>query len=300
MNAREELQRLVARLSDYESRHLLSAVQNVAEGERFWEGDVGVFYNEYVKARGFAITGNLTSVVPAGISDDEGIFAPIPIVKSYPDAARVELPSPGDTASELFQTIRRRKSRREYSGADLTIDQLSRLLYFAAGMTGAIEAYDYTRLPLRAFPSTGGLQSAELYMCVNRVDTLETGLYHYRPLDHALECIQPGDHSRAVGELALGQPWVAASAVVLMVTGYYERLRWKYGERAYRYMCMDVGCLTQNVYLVGESLGLGVCAIAGFVDDAAERLLAINGRDEMALLLLCIGVPGDPPDPAVT
>ncbi|MBW7883909.1 MAG: SagB/ThcOx family dehydrogenase, partial [Caldilineaceae bacterium] len=89
--------------------------------------------------------------------------------------------------------------------------------------------------------------------------------------------------------LSLGQPYVASAAAVFLISGYYERLRWKYGERAFRYMCMDVGFLAQNIYLVGEALKLGVCAIAGFVDDAVEDLLGINGQDEVGLLLVTVG-----------
>src|SRR5262249_49573200 len=90
--------------------------------------------------------------------------------------------------------------------------------------------------------------------------------------------------------LALGQPWVEGAAVVFIISGSYERLRWKYAERAYRFMCIDAGLVAQNVHLLAEGLGLGACAIAGFADDAVQRLLAIDGQDEMALVLICVGV----------
>jgi SagB-type dehydrogenase family enzyme len=79
---------------------------------------------------------------------------------------------------------------------------------------------------------------------------------------------------------------------VFMITGCFDRLRWKYGERAYRYMCMDIGYLGQSLYLVGEALGLGVCAIAGFMDDAIEQFLGVDGRDEIPLLLTTVGIVG--------
>ena len=75
-----------------------------------------------------------------------------------------------------------------------------------------------------------------------------------------------------------------------MLTGYYDRLRWKYGERAYRYMCMDTGFLAENLYLAAEAMGLGACAIAGFIDDAVEKLLGVDGKSEVVLLLATVGV----------
>ena len=113
-----------------------------------------------------------------------------------------------------------------------------------------------------------------------------------QPLQHALELVRDGNHGRAMRELALDLEFVERSAAVLVVTGSFARLRWKYGERAYRYMCVDVGCLTQNLYLVGEALGLAVCAIAGFVDAGVERLLAVDGEDEVAMLLVAISASG--------
>jgi SagB-type dehydrogenase family enzyme len=56
-------------------------------------------------------------------------------------------------------------------------------------------------------------------------------------------------------------------------------------------MCIDTGYLGQNIYLVAEALGLGACAIAGFVDDALEQLLGVDGKNEMILLLTAVGVP---------
>lgn len=54
-------------------------------------------------------------------------------------------------------------------------------------------------------------------------------------------------------------------------------------------MCVDIGYLGQNIYLVAEALG--ACAIAGFVDDALEQLLGVDGKNEMILLLTAVGVP---------
>ena len=56
---------------------------------------------------------------------------------------------------------------------------------------------------------------------------------------------------------------------------------------------MDVGFLGENLYLVAEALNLGACAISGFAQDAAEELLGVDGKRELALLLLTIGMRSD-------
>jgi SagB-type dehydrogenase family enzyme len=294
MSVKEELQKLVDVLSDYECGHLLNAVQDIASGERFWESDIGILYNEYVKARYFNVSRNLPNVIPAGLVAEEGIFAPIPIVKSYAGASRVELPRPERISATFSETLLRRRSRRDYTGESISLGRLSTLLQHACGSTDFVAGYGYTRLPLRSFPSAGGLQAPEVYLAAVAVDGLPPGLYHYYPVDHVLESLKPGDYGQTLRGVALGQPYIETSAVVFVITGYYERLRWKYGERAYRYMCMDAGFLGENLCLAAEALGLGACAIAGFIDDVLEELCGINGQDEMVLLLMTVGVPRNP------
>ena len=47
-------------------------------------------------------------------------------------------------------------------------------------------------------------------------------------------------------------------------TALVARGKWKYRQRAYRYIYMDAGHIGQNLYLAGTAVGLGVCAVAPF------------------------------------
>ncbi len=288
-SAKAELRRLVDLLSEYESQHLLAVVSDVSAGERFWEHDIGLLYNEYVKARYFDLSRNLSSIIPAGPAHDDEPFAPIPLVKSYPDAPRFQLPAATGAPLSVTDAITRRRSRRDYVDRPLTSDQLSTLLHFGVGTSGYGAGYGYRRWPLRTFPSSGGLQVPEVYVAIRDVTDIEPGLYHYQSVDHALELLTRGGHDTILAAIGIGQPYIATAAAVFAITGYYARANWKYGARAFRYMCMDVGFAGENLYLVAEALGLGVCAVAGFIDDALERLLGVDPHDEIPMLLLTVG-----------
>lgn len=162
-------------------------------------------------------------------------------------------------------------------------------LQFGVGTTGFDAGYGYRRWPLRSFPSSGGLQTPEIYVAVRDVSALEPGLYHYEDVHHALELLRPGPNDTLLATLGIGQTWIAAAPVVIVMTGYYARARWKYGARAFRYMCMDVGFATENLCLVAESLRLGACAVAGFIDDALERLLGVDPQAEIPMVMLTVG-----------
>lgn len=284
LTAREELQRLLSVLSEYECKHLLSTARDIAAGERFWEGDIGILYNEYVKIR-YRQAGPPSAEAEV----DTGIFAAIPLVKCYPRAQRIQLPAPDRLNAELSEVLSNRRSRRDYSGASISLLQVSTLLQYACGTTGFSSGYDYNRFPFRTFPSSGGLQSPEVYLFVNAVDSLPCGLYHYHPIDHVLECLKGEDYRSRLRTFAFDQSYLETSALVFAITGCYERLRWKYEERAYRYICMDAGFLAENLYLVAEALGFGACATSGFAEDSMQEILEIDGKDEIVLLLVTVG-----------
>jgi SagB-type dehydrogenase family enzyme len=280
----DELQLIVEALSEDEREVLLDVARDITRGERFWEMDCGLFYNEFTKQRFFRVGRHLAH----GPSEDR--FVPIPVSKSYHDARRVPLPSPEQLDAGLGEILMRRRSRREFSGTPLSASEISTLLAHACGVTAHVPAYGYSRLPLRSFPSHGALQSPEFYLSVQAVDGVAPGIYHFHPGDHALECLHEDNHAELIRSVAFEEEYVGRASVVLAVTGCYERLRWKYGERAFRFMCLDAGFAGENVYLVGEAMGLGVCAVSGFAQDKLEELLGINGRDEIALILLAVGV----------
>jgi len=287
MSSKEEITQLLGALSEYECGHLLAAFQNVAAGERFWETEISAVYNEHVKTR---MSNAGVESIPAAPATEAGIFAPIPIVKSYPGAERIELPAPAKLEMPLGEVLLQRRSRRDYTGGAISTSQLATLLHYACGVTGSTPGYGYRCLPLRAFPSSGGLQAPEIYVSVQAVDGVAHGLYHYHVMDNMLESMRPGQYGEMLCALGLQQPYLQSASVVFLITGCFERLRWKYGQRAYKYMCMDAGYLGQNLYLIAEALSLGACGIAGFVDDGIEKLLDIDGRNEMILLLTTVGV----------
>lgn len=285
------LRELLEGLSEYECSHLMSLFTNVTKGSRFWEGDVGILYNEYVKAHFFNIGRNTSNVVASGPPAEDGPFAPVPMIKAAGDVERIALPAPRGLEVPFSEVVLNRRSQRNFTEEPLSLEDLSTLLQHGGGTTGTVSGYGYRRLPLRTFPSAGGLQSPELYVSVHAVTGLTPAIYHYHPLDHALELIPSEASGQRLADFALGQTYLRDAPVVLLICGYYERLRWKYGERAYRYMCMDAGFMAENFHLASVAMGLGACAAAGFADDALERLIEVDGRAEMLMLLMGIGHP---------
>ena len=75
-----------------------------------------------------------------------------------------------------------------------------------------------------------------------------------------------------------------------MIAAVYERTARKYGQRAPRYVHMEVGHAAQNVYLQAAALGLGTTMVGAFRDEELARALALPRR-EKPLALLPVGRP---------
>jgi len=206
----------------------------------------------------------------------------LPPYKTYPNAPRILLLDPhGFQGLSLEAAIEFRRSHREYASGPLSPDELSRLLHAAQGITDP--------RGFRAAPSAGALYPIETYIVVHDVAGLEPGLYHYAVADHALEQLQIADLRAAMVAAGIGQEMLGKASVCFVLTAIFQRTRWKYRERAYRYVLLEAGHIGQNVYLTATSMGLGACAVGAFLDDRLNELLGVDGREEATIYLLAVG-----------
>jgi SagB-type dehydrogenase family enzyme len=211
--------------------------------------------------------------------------------KSFPGAPFLELPRVDAPAGPpIEQVIARRRSVREYAQRRVTLAELSRLLRDANGIT---DERDPT-LAFRSAPSSGALYPVEIYPVVFAVDGVPAGVYHYDVRRHGLTLVRGGDVRREVFQAALAQDMILDCDVVLVLTGLWPRVQWKYVERSYRYILIEAGHVGQNVYLAATALGLGPCGIGAFFDDQLNRLLGIDDREEQTVYLLAIGAAPTP------
>jgi SagB-type dehydrogenase family enzyme len=240
---------------------------------------VGELFQEFTKYRYFTAP----SLMVRG--------APVPEAEKAdpPDAPIVELPAPSEIlpgkTRGLFDLLRTRRSRRAYSSAPLALAELATLLWSVQGVVESGRGFT-----LRTAPSAGARHPLETYVMVNRVEGVVAGLCRYSPAGHRL--VRLGDDASVAGRLAsacLGQEMLRTSAVSFIWTAAIGRGRWKYQQRAYRYIYLDAGHACQNLYLACEALGLGCCAVAAFDDDEVDRILGLDGREEFTIYLATVG-----------
>lgn len=212
--------------------------------------------------------------------------------KQYSLAKKVKLPPVGEIQnnSKTFdEVIQNRRTVREFAANPLGINELSKVLHQTYGITGSIPMTGGGTQPLRAAPSGGALYPAEIYLGINKVEGLNSGIYHYNVPHHQLELLKSGDHSQKLFEICIDQPYAKDAGVVFLISAVLNRTKQKYGERGYRYILLDIGHLGQNLYLACSALGLAVMTTCGFFDDEANKLLHLDGNQETVMYVAFIG-----------
>jgi len=201
-------------------------------------------------------------------------------------AQKIKLPEPKFKGLVFEEALRKRRSVRGYSKEVLTLDEISQLLFSAQGVTTT-----YYGHKLRTAPSAGALYPFEVYLLVNRVEGVKSGIYHYLADEHSLELVKEGDFRDKIKNAALGQEPVAQAGAVFILTAVFERTTRKYGERGYRYIHIEAGHIGQNILLEATSLGLGSVPIGAFSDEQVDKMIGIDTKKQSTVYLIPVGKP---------
>ena len=206
------------------------------------------------------------------------------------DLPRVALPAPSITSLQMpvSEALLRRRSGRLYGNEPLRADDVSTLLAMALGVHRSLTAGERTTYR-RTVTNSGNLGSVEAYPIVLAVEDISPGIYHFDSVHHDLTLLKCGLYREWLRECVLFQLEFADAAMAIVLTSAFGRLKAKYGPRGYRLGLLDIGHVSQNVYLIATALGLAVCATAGFVDEELDTALGLDGLETTASLVLLIG-----------
>jgi SagB-type dehydrogenase family enzyme len=184
----------------------------------------------------------------------------------------------------LWDAVAQRRSIRDFSEKSVTFGELSQMIWATQGITLKVQGFDF-----RASPSAGALYPIETYLVANRVEEIPSGLYHYDVRETQLSLLREGCLGPDLSQAGLGQEMLEEAACVFVWTAIVARSKWKYRERAYRYVYMDVGHIGQTLYLAATALDLGCCTVGAFFDEEVDRVIGVDGKNEISLYLGAVG-----------
>ncbi|MFZ2331341.1 MAG: SagB/ThcOx family dehydrogenase [Atribacterota bacterium] len=225
-----------------------------------------------------------------GVADQMKGAPPPGLQLPYPETGGIISLPPWDkiqvSEDNIISIINVRQSIRNYKRENISLLELSYLLWCTQGVKEIISDV----ATLRTVPSAGGRHALETILLVNNVEELTPGLYRYLSLEHQLGTIKKD--SSIVNDIvkaSLNQDFIKQSAVTFIWIAIIYRMKWRYGERAYRYIFLDAGHVAQNLYLSAEAINCGVCVIGAFSDDELNSILDLDGQEQFVIYMATVG-----------
>ncbi len=193
-------------------------------------------------------------------------------------AQDIILPAPLKQGGKpLMQALNERQSTRTFTGDELSLQQLSDLLWAAWGINRPSEKK-------RTAPSARNIQEIDIYV------TFQKGLFVYDAQNHILKQV----HDRDIRSLTGTQDFVGKAPLNLVYVADMAKMNKKEGDPVadseLLWSYANCGFIAQNVYLYCASENLG-CVVRGLIPKdklAPEMGLRSN---QIILLAQTVGVP---------
>lgn len=229
-----------------------------------------------------------------GYQTDQELKRPQPpLVKAPMTDSPIDLPRDFENLGmedNLVQLLLKRKSSRVYTQENMSLLQLSFLLWAAQGIK-SIRGRSYATI--RTAPCGGARHPFETYLLVRQVEGLLPGVYHYLPMTHQLELLEELEDREAMTQLVdlslCGQAWAAKANVVFYWSFVPYRSEWRYGIYAHRMVLADLGHVGENLYLACTALGLGTCGIGAYDQALCDKTFRLDGEEEFVVYAETVG-----------
>ena len=180
-------------------------------------------------------------------------------------AQDIKLPAPRKEGGKpLMQALNDRQTYRDFSGKELSEQQLADLLWAANGVNRADGK--------RTAPSARNCQEIDIYVFTAK------GVYLYMPQDNMLKQVVKGDNRKLVAM----QPFPADAPVLLVMVANYSKMKDMDMEHKEFYGATDCGNVCQNIYLYCASEGLHTVSLGSIHRDKIKDLLKFNGKAILA------------------
>ncbi len=216
--------------------------------------------------------------------------APSPF-KKIRGAASIPLSRRQIDEDSFFDTLRARRTHRQFAAGPVSMENVSTLLHTTWGVQGYWQSPVYGELAYKTSPSGGARHPGEVYIMALRVAGLKRGIYHYQARDHRLALMPAKASARLATACCVGQSYFGGAAALFFMTAVFARTMWKYqSARAYRVVLLETGHLCQTFCLTATRLGLAPFCTAAFKDSLIEKTLELDGISESVLYVAGVGL----------
>jgi len=174
----------------------------------------------------------------------------------------------------FMQAVKERKSSRDFSEKELSLQDLSNILWCANGV-------NRPETGKRTVPSPMNKQDVDVYA------VLKEGIYLYEAKNHELLPVVSGDYRKDAGM----QAYVGIAPLNLIYVSDLSKLDF-YREREEQVITagIDAGHCSQNVYLYGAAANIGVVTRTSIDKTKMANILGLRPQ-QLVILAQTVGYP---------
>jgi SagB-type dehydrogenase family enzyme len=199
------------------------------------------------------------------------------LVLEYPNAPQV-LPQ---VRTQINKIAQKRKSNRNFSGKQLSLKELGRLLS---------SFYAWNGLEHRAYPSAGATYVTEVFCIAFNVEGFSGKTIYYDPEKHGVVIVSGTAPTWKEASKSLNMNIDGEPNLLLILVTFPERATAKYGDRGGRFALLEAGAAMQQLSMqVAESSKLKGVAVGGMLDNVWKQNLKLEHADAHITLGYLIG-----------
>jgi oxazoline/thiazoline dehydrogenase len=221
-----------------------------------------------------------------------------PAIKEPMSTEETRLPIPAVSTKNnvsLISIIERRRSVRSQGLKPISLEQITRLLYYTLRVQEKLPAED-EELLLKPVPAAGAIHEIEAYLAVGQSSDLQRGLYHYHAERHALYKLSVNDEMLTflLDDAALS--WAEPDnppQVLVILASRFPRIGWKYESIAYRLTLLNAGAIIQSLYLLATEMDLACSAIGGGDSEVFAAATGLDPLQETSIAEFALGTIGE-------
>ena len=174
----------------------------------------------------------------------------------------------------LMQALSERRSTREFSDRDLSLHELSDILWCADGINRKDSG-------MRTAPSAQNKQEIDVYA------VMKDGAYLYDAKNSQLVPVAAGDHRKAAGM----QPFVSVAPLNLIYVADLAKMDYARDDATKMvYAAVSAGACVQSVYLYCASAGLAAVVRASVNKDELTKVLKLR-PEQRIIIAQTVGYP---------
>ena len=201
-------------------------------------------------------------------------------IQSYDSSTKDDVLEPKldeiSVGTSIETVIVKRGSARKFSRKSISFQQLSTIIYYS------------THGICMDFLQNYGDSIIDLYIIVNSVENLKSGIYYFNKKSNSLELLKEGIFRNEAMHLGLDQDLPGDGSVCIFFMTDLEKVLDKLGNRGYRAAQMEASIIGGRFYLAAYSQKVEATGLT-FYDDEVTEFFSPHSKNKNTMFMIVLG-----------